>query len=242
MKLLKRTLIILLCIAALLIAVFMIGRYGWKLGGFNACETAGIEQINVEEDHVRIRGFYPGSFPQGFLGYHTKQDGNTLYVGFKFSGLFGIFETGDFDITIPTKGTVTHIVVKSVEHEYTVWPENKETLPDETSMTDNGIYVRLERSDVYSVELYFENKSGGMSNADGTALEMGENIYLDNDIFRMAANLEHPIPVALTFLDKDGNTIAHSNLSYDLETPVLTVTLTADARIFVNGIEIEADR
>lgn len=57
MKLLKKIRIILLCVAALLVAVFMIGRYGWKLGGFNACETAGIEQINVEEDHVRIRGF-----------------------------------------------------------------------------------------------------------------------------------------------------------------------------------------
>ena len=121
MKLLKKILIILLCIAAMLVAVFMIGRYSWKLGGFNACETAGIEQVNVEEDHVRIRGFYPGSFPTGFLGYHAEQVDHTLYVGFKFSALFGIFETGDFDITIPTKGTVTQIVVKSGEHEYTVF-------------------------------------------------------------------------------------------------------------------------
>ena len=91
MKLLKKILIILLCIAALLITVFLTCRYGWELGGFNACETAGIEQINVEEDHVRIRGFYPGSFPTGFLGYHAEQVDHTLYVGFKFSALFGIF-------------------------------------------------------------------------------------------------------------------------------------------------------
>ena len=51
-------------------------RYGWKLGGFNACETAGIEQVNMKEDHVRIRGFYPGSFPTGFLGYHAEQVDN----------------------------------------------------------------------------------------------------------------------------------------------------------------------
>ena len=116
MKLLKKTLIILPCIAVLLITVFLISRYGWKLGGFNACEIAGIEQVNIEEGHVRIRGFYPGSFPRGFLGYHAEQVDNTLYVGFKFSAVFGIFETGDFDITIPTKGTVTQIVVKSGEH------------------------------------------------------------------------------------------------------------------------------
>ena len=112
LKLLKKILIALLCLAVLLITVFLIGRYSWKLFGFNACETAGIEQVNVEEGHVRIRGFYPGSFPRGFLGYHAEQEGNTLYVGFKFSALFGIFEIGDFDITIPTKGTVTQIVVK----------------------------------------------------------------------------------------------------------------------------------
>ena len=237
LKLLKKILILLLCIAAMLVAVFMIGRYSWKLGGFNACETAGIEQVNVEEDHVRIRGFYPGSFPTGFLGYHAEQVDHTLYVGFKFSALFGIFETGDFDITIPTKGTVTQIVVKSSEHEYTVWPKEDEFFVTEAEATENGIYVRLERSDVYFVSWYFENKSGGMTNADGTALKVGKNIYLDNDVFYAASNLERPVPVMLTFSDKEGKTIAQANLSYHPESPVLTAALTADARILVNGIE-----
>lgn len=239
MKRLKKILMILLCIAAMLVTVFMVGRYGWKLGGFNACETAGIEQVNVEKDHVRIRGFYPGSFPTGFLGYHAEQADHTLYVGFKFSALFGIFETGDFDITIPTKGTVTQVVVRSGEHEYTVWPQEDEFFVSEAEATENGIYVRVERSDVYSVSWYFENKSGGMTNADGTALEVGKNIFLDNDVFYTASNLERPVPVMLTFSDKDGKTIAHVNLSYDPESPVLTATLTADARIYVNGLEVD---
>lgn len=239
MKLIKKILATILTVAVLLIAVFLLGRYGWKLFGFSACESAGIEQVNVEEDHVRIRGFYPGSFPRGFLGYHAEQVDDTLYVGFKFSALFGMFETGDFDIIIPTKGTVTQIVVKSDEHEYSVWPQEDEFLVTETEATENGIYVRLERSDVYSVGWYFENKSGGMTNADGTALEVGQNIYLDNDIFQTAANLERPVPVMLTFSDKDGKNHAQVNLSYDPQSPVLTATLTADARIFVNGLEVE---
>ena len=239
MKLLRKILIILLCIAALLLTVFLTGRYGWKLVGFNACETAGIEQINVEEEHVRIRGFYPGSFPTGFLGYHAEQVDHTLYVGFKFSALFGLFETGDFDITIPTKETVTQIVVKSGDHEYSVWPQEDEFFVSEAEATENGIYVRLERNDVYSVGWYFENKSGGMTNADGTALAVGKNIYLVNDVFYTASNMERPIPVMLTFSDREGKTIAQANLSYDSQSPVLTVTLTADARIFVNGIEVD---
>ena len=44
-----------------------------------------------------------------------------------------------------------------------------------------------------------------------------------------------------TFSDKDGKTIAHVNLSYDPESPVLTATLTADARVYVNGIAPETD-
>ena len=237
MKLLKNTMKILLCAAVLVFVVFLIGRYGWKLCGFNACETAGIEQVNVEENHVSIRGFYPGSFPRGFLGYHAEQEDNTLYVGFKFSALFGMFETGDFNITIPTKDTVTQIVVKSGEHEYTVWPKEEEFFVSEAEATENGIYVRLECDEVYSVSWYFENKSGGMTNADGTALEVGKNIYLDNDVFYTAANLERPVSMMLTFSDKDGKTIAHVNLSYDPQSPVLTATLTADARIYVNGVE-----
>ena len=238
-SILKTVSVILLVLAIIVSIIFLIGRYGWKLGGFNACESAGIEQVNVEEDHVRIRGFYPGSFPTGFLGYHAEQVDHTLYVGFKFSALFGIFETGDFDITIPTKGTVTQVVVKSGEHEYTVWPREDEFNVSEAEATENGIYVHLERSDVYSVSWYFENKSGGMTNADGTALEVGKNIFLDNDVFYTASNLERSVPVMLTFSDKDGKTIAHVNLSYDPESPVLTATLTADARIYVNGIEPE---
>lgn len=239
MKYLKRILIFLLILTIVLLAVFLTGRYGWKLVGFNACETAGIEQINVEEDHVRIRGFYPGSFPRGFLGYHAEQVDHTLYVGFKFSALFGIFETGDFDITIPTKGTVTQVVVKGGDHEYSVWPREDEFFVSEAEATENGIYVHLERSDVYSVSWYFENKSGGMTNADNTALEVGKNIYLDNDVFYTASNLERPVPVMLTFSDKEGKTIAQANLGYDPESPVLTATLTADARIYVNGIEVD---
>lgn len=122
MKLLKRILIILSCAVVLLVALFMIGRYGWKLGGFSACESAGIERVDVQKDNVRISGFYLGLFSQGFLGYHAEQIEDTLYVGFKFSGVFGIFETGNFDITIPTEGSVSKVLIKSGENEYPIWP------------------------------------------------------------------------------------------------------------------------
>ena len=136
MKLLKKLLKILLCTAALLFSVFLIGRYGWELFGFHTCEGAGIEQVNVEENQVSIIGFYPGSFPQGFLGYHAQQVDGTLYVGFKFSGLFGFFETGDFDITIPTNGKVTQVVIKTKNNEYLIWPEYENLSSEITEIPD----------------------------------------------------------------------------------------------------------
>ena len=240
MKAWKTIFMIVFTLILLLSTVFLIGRYGWKLGGFHACESAGIEQIHVEENHVRIRGFYPGSFPQGFLGYHAEQVDSTLYVGFKFSGLFGIFETGDFDITIPTRGTVTQVVVRSGDFEYSAWPQKDDFVPGDAVAAENGIYIRLERNDVYSVGWYFENKSGGVANGDGGALGVGERIYLDNDIFNTAANLERPVPVMLTFSGKDGKTIACADLRYDPAIPVLTVTLASNGEILINEVKAEA--
>ena len=116
----KCALAALLCMVALS-AVFLIGRYGWKLFGFKACESAGIEEVSVAEDQVHIKGFYPGSLPTGFLGYHAEQVDDTLYVGFRFSGLFGIFETGDFDLVIPTDGSIRQVIIKTGDTEYPVW-------------------------------------------------------------------------------------------------------------------------
>ena len=89
MKALKRMLTVPLTIAVVLIAIFLAGHYGWKLGGFGACQGAGIEAVEVSEDKVHISGFYPGSFPEGFCGYYSEERDGTLYVGFRFSAVFG---------------------------------------------------------------------------------------------------------------------------------------------------------
>ncbi|MGM9662150.1 MAG: hypothetical protein ACI3WR_03555 [Oscillospiraceae bacterium] len=107
--------------AAVLLAVFLLGRYGWRLGGFRACEGAGIEAVEVAEGEVRITGFCPGSFPRGFLGYYAEEAGGRLCVGFRFSALFGFFETGDFTVSIPVKGGLREVVLKTRGGEYPIW-------------------------------------------------------------------------------------------------------------------------
>lgn len=106
-------------VAALaLVAVFCMGRYGWRLFGFGLCQGAGIEQVTVEDGQVHISGFYPGSFPSGFCGYYAKEKDGNLYVGFRFSPLFGLFENGEIDVTVPTKGEIKAVVLKTRKNEY----------------------------------------------------------------------------------------------------------------------------
>ena len=121
MQYLKRGLIVLLSIAVILTAVFLAGCYGWRLGGFRACQGAGISTVEVSEKSVRITGFYPGSFPEGFCGYYSEEREGTLYVGFRFSAVFGFFETGDFDITIPVWGEIYEVILKSGSNEFPLW-------------------------------------------------------------------------------------------------------------------------
>ncbi len=121
MKNYKKTIMILLTVAVLLIAIFAAGRYGWKLLGFRACEDAGVESVEVIETAVRIKGFYPGSFPEGFCGYYAEEQEGTLYVGFNFSAVFGFFETGDFEVSIPTKNEICEVVLKTELSERTIW-------------------------------------------------------------------------------------------------------------------------
>lgn len=121
-SLIKAIITVTLALVLVVAAVFLLGRYGWKLLGFAACESAGVECVEVSDDSVRIVGFYPGSFPEGFCGDYSREENGTLYVGFRFSGLFGMFETGDFDITIPTKSDIHQVIIKTRNNEYPIWP------------------------------------------------------------------------------------------------------------------------
>ena len=121
MKALKKGLTVLLAIAVILTAIFLAGRYGWKLGGFRACQGAGITSVEVSEKAVHMTGFYPGSFPEGFCGYYAQEQDGKLYVGFRFSAVFGSLVTGDFDVTIPVKGRINEVILKTGTNETSVW-------------------------------------------------------------------------------------------------------------------------
>ena len=121
MKFIKTVIITLLVMAILFTGIFMAGRYGWKVFGFRACEEAAITSVDVSESAVTIKGFYPGSFPEGFCGYYAEEQDGRLYVGFAFSAVFGFFETGDFDVAIPVEVEIQEVILKTKQTETSIW-------------------------------------------------------------------------------------------------------------------------
>ena len=137
MKFIKTVIITLLVMAILFTGIFMAGRYGWKVFGFRACEEAAITSVDVSESAVTIKGFYPGSFPEGFCGCYTEELGGKLYVGFRFSAVFGIFETGDFHVAIPVEGEIDEVILKTGAGETSIW-KKEVAAPDDGSSHDTA--------------------------------------------------------------------------------------------------------
>ena len=121
----KRILILFAAVVALWVAVFFGARYGWRLAGFSFCRTAQIESVSVETDCVKIEGSWPGVFPESFIGYYAEVVDGTLYVGFKYNKLLGvwIYDKGDFQIEVPVEGQIHAVYMKSGDNEYQIWPE-----------------------------------------------------------------------------------------------------------------------
>ena len=231
MKIFKRILTVLLVIAVMLTAVFLAGRYGWKLGGFRACHGAGITSVEVSEEAVHITGFYPGSFPKGFCGYYAKEQDSKLYVGFRFSAVFGFFETGVFDVTVPVKGEINEVILKTSMNETSVWNAQTGSIFQSELY---GVYVKLERNDVYSVSMSYSGFSGGVSRADYTAMDSGEYCYMDNDIMMASKDAEAPVPFTITVKDADGTVVASGEFSFNASMEKMYLTVTADGRIIGN--------
>ena len=226
MKTRKRAGIILLAAAAVLAAVYLAGRFGWKLAGFRACQRAGIDSVEVRDGAVDITGFYPGSFPEGFCGCYAEETDGTLYVGFRFSAVFGCLTSGDFAVSIPVRGEIREVVMRTSMNDTLLW--SGEFLPQSERY---GVYVRLDRSDIYALSMSYAGRSGGLTCANGTALARGVYCYMDNDIMMAAKDAEAPVPFTVTARDASGAVAATGAFIFDAAAEKLYLTVLADNRI-----------
>lgn len=183
--------------------------------------------MDVSENRVHIKGFYPGSFPEGFCGYYAKEEDGKLYVGFRFSAVFGFFESGDFDITIPVKGEIQEIILKTRMSETTVWDAEKGFIPLSERY---GVYVKLERNDVCYATISYHG-FGGENCADAIALESGEYCFMENDIMLASKEAEAQVPFYISIKDANGTVVASGEFLFDANMEKMYLTVTADGRI-----------
>lgn len=224
----KKFVKIMMIIVAVLFAIFLMGRFGWKLGGFGACQDAGIDSVEVSERAVRMTGFYPGSFPEGFCGYYAKEQDGKLYVGFRFSAVFGIFDSGDFNITIPVKEEINEVIVKTSMGERSVWNAYAGFIAQSEPY---GVFVKLEPNDAWSVSMRYEGLNDKMVNTYYTACESGEYLFMNNDIIYVAKETDAPVPFTITVYAEDDTVVASQEFYFDVGTEKMYLTVTEDGRI-----------
>ena len=70
-----------------------------------------------------------------------------------------------------------------------------------------------------------------MNNADLTAIESGEYIFMDNDIMIVSKEAGAPVPFSLTAKDADGRIVASGEFSFNATAEKMYLTVTADNRI-----------
>ena len=117
----KKIIKIILVIAFVISTVFVMGRYGWKLTGFKLCQNSMIYDVQVDENRVTIKGRDANFIPRGFVGYYYEIEDNCLYIGFRFSSIFGFFEKSEFQIEINSDEKINKIIMKSAESETVIY-------------------------------------------------------------------------------------------------------------------------
>ena len=91
------------------------------------------------------RHFYGGGlWLEGFRlqrlrgsGHYIEELGGKLYVGYRFSAVFGIFETGDFHVAIPVEGEIDEVILNTGAGETSIWKKEAAT-PDDGSSHDTA--------------------------------------------------------------------------------------------------------
>ncbi len=197
--------VFILVVVALYLIAFCMGKYGWKLYGFDMCETPQnllVETVYVTDEDVHIIGDTASS-ASSYVGYTYKIKDNVLYIGIKQNILFGFVERrGRYSFAIEDDfKNIDSIYFVSGEEQRCIWTLEKDKKhmekiqkvrlydtihtsaeKDYKAEMLNAEYVYADEEfldriqhPVFSVELCL-SKGGYLGVAE---LENGEEIYLD---------------------------------------------------------------
>ena len=130
--------------------------------------------------------------------------------------LTGMFMTGCTRLT-EVKETPAVIVATTVE-----------TTQTPTESTANGVYVKLERSDVSTISLHGGSFTKACENADGSTLKSGEWIFTGDDIAQLSKEENRSVLFTVRAADANDSLLGEGTFLYDAVQEKLYVTISAD--------------
>ena len=92
----------------------------------------------------------------------------------------------------------------------------------------SGVYVKLERSDVSSVDLHGGSFSRSCENADGSPLKAGEWIFMGEDIAQLSKEKNSAVLFTVGARDNDDTVLEEAAFLYDAVQENLYITIGAD--------------
>lgn len=130
----KKTVLSLITIAAAVVAVFFLAKYGWKLGGFRYCappDVLAVRSVAVDEEagNITLTGNIADAF-SSFVGSTTKLEGENLYIGLKYNLFLGFIKrSGSFHVQVACEtSAINKIYFKNGTQEQLVWDKNHPVL------------------------------------------------------------------------------------------------------------------
>lgn len=120
----KKALWILGIAATAFAALFLPGRYGWRIAGFSGCDAPGqnfVESVTEDGGRLTVRGGTADSM-SACVGYITELRDGRLYLGVRHNALFGFFRRlGGFSVSVERAERITEIYLKGASGERLVW-------------------------------------------------------------------------------------------------------------------------
>lgn len=188
------------------LVIFLTARYGWKLFGFNMCESPKIlcvETVYVTDKTVHIVG-NTSSSATSYIGYTYEIKDNTLYLGIKQNLLFGFNNrNGGYSFAIEDDfENIESVYLVNENEEKCIWSVekdkkymekiNKVRLYETISVSDEFDYkeqiknaefvyadaelLKRIQHPTFSDELYLSKGGGYLGVAE---LDNGEELYLE---------------------------------------------------------------
>ena len=207
-KIFRIVAIVLSSLLILQLVIFLSARYGWKLFGFDMCESPKvlcIETVYVTDETVHIVG-NTSSSATSYIGYTYEIKDNVLYLGIKQNLLFGFnYRNGNYSFVIEDDfKNIESIQLINKKDEKCIWSVvndkkymekiNKVRLYETVSVSSEIDYKKeMENAEfvyadaemlnriqhpIFSDELYFTKGGGYLGVAE---LDNGEELYLEID-------------------------------------------------------------